>query len=165
MICQGADGLQVHDFDRAVKPLLQRYCYGCHNATENKGEINLAAFVTADALAADAERLEGMLEAVGEGFMPPKKAKVQPTQGERKIIVQWLSERLHRIALEQAGDPGQVVIRRLTNAELNYTLADLTAVKPYVPDKPCEITIELSTVETAAPFMGLPISNSTAAHT
>jgi len=116
------------NFDRTIKPLLVRYCHGCHNASENKGELNLVAISTADELAADSDRLEGMIEAVGEGFMPPTEAKQQPSDADRKLLVEWLLERLHRIAMAQAGDPGKVVLRRLTNAELNYTLTDLTGV-------------------------------------
>lgn len=116
----------VHDFDRTIKPLLVKYCHSCHNAKENKGELNLAAFATADDLAADAERLEGMLDAVSEAFMPPREANQQLSDAQRKTLVEWFRERLHRIAMLQAGDPGMVVVRRLTNAELNYTLTDLT---------------------------------------
>jgi hypothetical protein len=129
LTCLGDEKLPVHDFDRAVKPLLKQYCYGCHNAKKTKGEIDLTRFATADALAADPERLQGMLEVVSEAFMPPKKAKRFPTKAERKIIAEWLSERLHRIAMKQAGDPGLVVIRRLTNAELSYTISDLTGIQ------------------------------------
>lgn len=124
-----ADELPVHDFERTIRPLLVKYCHACHNAKENKGEINLAAFATGDALAADSERLENLLEAVSESFMPPKEAKLRPTDAERRQLVEWLRERLQRIARAQAGDPGQVVVRRLTNAELNYTLADLTGLE------------------------------------
>ena len=124
-----ADGLPVHDYDRVIKPILVKYCHGCHNAKAKKGEIDLASFKTADELAANAKRLEGMLEAVREKFMPPKEAKRLPADAERKKLVEWLRERLNRIALAQAGDPGKVVIRRLTNSELNYTLSDLTGVE------------------------------------
>lgn len=121
-----ATNLPVRDFNRTIKPLFVTFCHGCHNAQENKGEFNLTAFQTADDLAADVERLESMLDAVGEGFMPPKKAKQQLSDAQRKLLVVWLRERLQRIAIARAGDPGKVVVRRLTNAELNYTLTDLT---------------------------------------
>ncbi len=126
---QAAEAPPARDYALAIKPLLAKYCYGCHNAKEQKGDTNLSAFATGDALAADAQRLEGLLEAVGEGFMPPSDARLQPSKAERKVLTEWFRDRLHRMALEQAGDPGKVVVRRLTNSELNYTLADLTGIE------------------------------------
>lgn len=116
-------------FEHTIQPLLKTYCYRCHNATESKGELNLAAFGTGDKLAADPERLQDLLDAISEGFMPPMDAKLQPSDAERTRITEWIQERLNRIAAESAGDPGKVVIRRLTNAELNYTLNDLTGIE------------------------------------
>lgn len=117
------------DYAQTIKPLLVKYCQSCHNAAENKGDLNLARFATGDELAADAERLQGLLEAVGEGFMPPAAAKQQPTAAERKLLIDWLSTQLQHIAEANAGDPGKVVLRRLTNSELNYTLADLIGLE------------------------------------
>ena len=46
-----------------------------------------------------------------------------------------------------------VPVRGGPHAELR-ALANLTAVRPYVPAKPTTITVELGTVETAARFRG-----------
>ena len=121
-------GADAPDFDRAVKPLLERHCQGCHNAKERKGDFDLAAVATADKLAADSDRLQLLLEVVGEGFMPPKDSPHPLSTADRQRIVDWLRDQLEREAQTHAGDPGRVVVRRLTNAELNYTLADLTGV-------------------------------------
>ena len=43
---------------------------------------------------------------------------------------------LAAIALERAGDPGTVVLRRLSNAEYPYTIGDLTGVESLDPVKP-----------------------------
>ncbi len=115
-------------FAHTVKPLLQRYCYDCHNAEKTSGELDLTRLTGGDAAAADAERLAGILEVVRESFMPPEEAPRHPTEAERRTLSEWLSERLGRIAEAHAGDPGLVVIRRLTNAELNYTITDLTGI-------------------------------------
>ncbi len=116
------------DFDRVVKPILERHCQGCHNAKQRKGDFDLASVATADRLAADPERLQMLLEVVGENFMPPKDGPQPLSASDRQQVVDWLSDQLDRQARAQAGDPGRVVVRRLTNAELNYTLADLTGV-------------------------------------
>ncbi|MFM7074237.1 MAG: DUF1592 domain-containing protein [Planctomycetota bacterium] len=116
------------DFDRVVKPILERHCQGCHNPKERKGDFDLASVMTADKLAADVERVQMLLEVVGENFMPPKDSPQPLSTADRQQLVEWLRDRLEREARSQAGDPGRVVVRRLTNAELNYTLADLTGV-------------------------------------
>src|SRR3989442_1490701 len=43
------------------------------------------------------------------------------------------SQLLEKIALARAGDPGPVVLRRLSNAEYTYTLRDLTAIDSLDP--------------------------------
>lgn len=116
------------DFERTVKPLLERHCHACHNTKVRKGDTDLTLLATAEQLAADSDRLQTLLEVIGEGFMPPKEAQHPLAAADRKQLVDWLQDRLERTARAQAGSPGRVVVRRLTNAELNYTLADLTGV-------------------------------------
>ncbi len=60
------------------------------------------------------------------GEMPPKKEK-QPADGARGTLDQ--------IALANAGDPGPVVLRRLSNMEYTYTLRDLTGIESLDPAK------------------------------
>ena len=77
---RGDEPLPVVDFERTVKPLFERYCYDCHNAKTTKGELDLAGFADGDALAADAERLSGMLEVVSEA------AKMEITLMETRMM-------------------------------------------------------------------------------
>ena len=116
------------DFDTVVGPLLRRHCQSCHDGAAAKGDVDLARFKTGAALAADGPLVETLLEVVGEGFMPPGDAPEPMPAADRRTIVAWLGDRIDAAARAQAGDPGRVVVRRLTNAELNYTLADLTGV-------------------------------------
>jgi len=57
--------------------------------------------------------------------MPPKGAE-QPLPEQRKQLRAWVESYLHLEALASAGDPGPVVLRRLNNAEYNWTIRDLT---------------------------------------
>src|SRR5437867_11537434 len=59
--------------------------------------------------------------------MPPK-GKAQPLAEERKQLVTWVRGFLDAEARARAGDPGHVPLRRLSNAEYNATVRDLTAV-------------------------------------
>ena len=59
--------------------------------------------------------------------MPPKD-EPQPSGKQRNQLVEWVDQFLLANALKRAGDPGLVLMRRLTNAEYNYTVADLTGI-------------------------------------
>jgi hypothetical protein len=74
------------------------------------------------------ERWSLARERLEAGEMPPKKAKKFPTTTQRKAIVEWIAETRRFQADQNAGDPGIVLARRLSNAELNYTIRDLTGV-------------------------------------
>ena len=60
--------------------------------------------------------------------MPPEEAKHQPTAEERQAVVDWIRALRKSIAEAHAGDPGEVLARRLSNAEYDYTIRDLTGV-------------------------------------
>src|SRR4029077_16402126 len=64
--------------------------------------------------------------------MPPKE-KPQPTPVEREQLFTWVNAVLDEIALASAGDPGPVVLRRLSNVEYTYTIRDLTGVDSLDP--------------------------------
>ncbi len=115
-----------------VRPLLQRYCHQCHAGDRTEAEIDLAAFATM----ADVRRQPQTWQKVGEMLdsvqMPPKEAK-QPTDAERTQLKIWVRGFLTSEARSRAGDPGPVVLRRLSNAEYTYTLRDLTGIESLDP--------------------------------
>src|SRR3982751_1696885 len=62
------------------------------------------------------------------GQMPPKKAKARPTDEARREVVEWFRAARDDEARRHAGDPGIVLARRLSNAEYDYSIRDLTGV-------------------------------------
>ncbi|MEQ9410963.1 MAG: DUF1592 domain-containing protein [Fuerstiella sp.] len=60
--------------------------------------------------------------------MPPQAAIEEPTPLQRRQLVAWIKKRISDTALRHEGDPGHVVIRRLTSAEYGYAIADLTGI-------------------------------------
>src|SRR5438552_2137126 len=64
--------------------------------------------------------------------MPPAKEK-QLAPADKDRLTKWVSATLDDIALANAGDPGPVVLRRLSNAEYTYTIRDLTGVESLDP--------------------------------
>jgi mono/diheme cytochrome c family protein len=119
------------DIDRRyvtdVQPLLKTYCHSCHGGSSPAAKVDLTAFDTAAEVIAAYDlwqRLHGRLD---RREMPPRGAP-QPTDAERRTITDWFSAVQGREAERHAGDPGLVLARRLSNAEYDYTIQDLTGV-------------------------------------
>jgi hypothetical protein len=116
-------------FEEVVRPFLKGNCLGCHGAEKPKAKLDLSVYTTASAVAKDHRVWEMVLERLGAGEMPPEKAPRQPTTRERQSVVDWIGALRDREARRNAGDPGPVLARRLSNAEFDYTVRDLTGVE------------------------------------
>jgi mono/diheme cytochrome c family protein len=112
----------------AVTPFLQTYCQGCHGKEQPKAKLDLTAYGSLASIAAGHQPWELVLERLEAGEMPPEEAKRQPTPKERQAVIEWIRSFRTREAERNAGDPGNVPARRLSNAEYNYTIRDLTGV-------------------------------------
>ncbi len=110
-----------------VRPLMAQYCLTCHSQKAKKGDLDLERFASFDEVRKDLRPWQDVLEKLDGGEMPPKKA-TQPTPEERQRLVGWVRGFLAEEARARAGDPGRVVVRRLSNAEYDYTVRDLTGV-------------------------------------
>lgn len=116
-----------------VRPLMERYCHDCHGGSDTvEGDINLAAMKTWDDVARHPKVWQKVAEMLGNGLMPPQDAE-QPTEAERDQLRKWVADDLALEARAHAGDPGRVVLRRLSNAEYTYTLRDLTGIDSLDP--------------------------------
>jgi hypothetical protein len=111
-----------------VRPFLDRYCLGCHGSEKPKGDLDLSAFTTAESVGKDLPRWELVLEQLEAGTMPPAKAKQKPTPEARTAIIEWVRAFRKQEVARHAGDPGSVPARRLSNAEYDHTIRDLTGV-------------------------------------
>jgi hypothetical protein len=117
---------------RAIEPraLLQTHCLNCHSTEKQKGDLDLEA----SDIQKEPHIWENVLEQIEMGEMPPKKEK-QFSPTEKKQLTDWVRGTLDQIALANAGDPGPVVLRRLSNMEYTYTLRDLTGIESLDPAK------------------------------
>ena len=66
------------------------------------------------------------MERLKAGEMPPEDASSQPTVTARQAVLQWSKTLRDFEAERNAGDPGPVLARRLSAAEYDYTIRDLT---------------------------------------
>ena len=69
-----------------------------------------------------------MLEKLTAKEMPPEEAKQHPAPDLRQAVIDWIQAMRRHEAERNAGDPGPVLARRLSNAEYDYTIRDLTDV-------------------------------------
>lgn len=120
------------DYEQQVRPLLAKYCHTCHSTEKQEGELDLEQFVTLDSARQQPAIWEHVLEQLQIGEMPPAD-EPQPSPDEKALLVTWVQTTLDEIALAQAGDPGAVILRRLSNHEYTYTLRDLTGVDSLDP--------------------------------
>jgi hypothetical protein len=120
-------------YQNEVRPLLERYCHDCHgNGDTVEGDINLSAVKTWADVVRHPKTWQKVAEMLGNGLMPPQDAE-QPTPAEREQLQKWVADDLALEAKAHAGDPGKVVLRRLSNAEYTYTIRDLTGIDSLDP--------------------------------
>ena len=115
-------------FQQTVKPFVAAHCISCHGKEDPKGELDLTPYITMDLVAKDAQRWKLVLERLESGEMPPKKAKTHPTPEQRREVIAWIRDIRQHEATRNAGDPGPVYARRLSNVEYDYTIRDLTGI-------------------------------------
>ena len=115
------------EYERDIRPLLGHFCLECHSSEKKQGELDLQQFATLAEIRRRTKVWLQVSEMLAGGEMPPEDSE-QPSREQRKKLRGWVERYLHAEALARAGDPGPVVLRRLTNAEYNYTIRDLTGV-------------------------------------
>ena len=121
-------GAQAADpFQDQIGPFVKAYCAKCHNETTTEGALDLTKYTSTAMLAEDYRQWEHVVTFLKKEEMPPAEAK-QPSAELRAEILSVLEAVLKAEAVKLAGDPGVVLPRRLTNAEYNYTVRDLTGV-------------------------------------
>jgi hypothetical protein len=115
-------------FSSQVRPFLENYCLGCHSGKKPKGDFDLSPFTAALAKGKNLPQWDLMLERLQAQEMPPKDASRMPSADERSQTIAWILAMQEHEAAKHAGDPGIVLARRLSNAEFDYTIRDLTGV-------------------------------------
>lgn len=127
-----ANGFAADPFEQSIRPLLRDYCVSCHSTEKQEGELDLQRFTSLEQVKQQPDVWEHVQEQLALGEMPPKDAK-QLSVEQKRQLASWVRSTLNEIALANAGDPGPVVLRRLSNHEYTYSLRDLTGVPSLDP--------------------------------
>ncbi len=112
-----------------VRQLLADYCVKCHGPGKQKGGLNLAAFADESAVLKQRKLWRRIIAQVERKEMPPEEEK-QLTNDQRTQMLRWIRQSLDAadLADRKNPDPGKSVIRRLSRAEYNRTIRDLTGI-------------------------------------
>ncbi|MCB1224674.1 MAG: DUF1587 domain-containing protein, partial [Verrucomicrobiales bacterium] len=121
-------GVRAEDFESEIRPLLAEYCFDCHGAEKQKGDIRLDQLDPHVVTGADAEMWSDVLDQINLGEMPPRKA-AQPSAVGRKQIATWVTAALREAAAAQRFAEGRVAMRRLTRYEYANTMRDLLHIE------------------------------------
>jgi mono/diheme cytochrome c family protein len=114
-------------FAKVVRPILERNCFRCHGPKKQEAELDLSKADSTAAVVKNLRHWETVLERLQAKEMPPEDAR-QPTAEERAAVIDWVKTVRDREVARNAGDPGRVLAHRLSNAEYDYTIRDLTGI-------------------------------------
>jgi hypothetical protein len=130
------------DFEKDIRPLLDKNCYECHNSEKHKGDLNLAAYETLDQVKAAPDVWETAMERMQAFEMPPKGKKDMKTDDVLKVVrfLRTLPQPPKTDCNQLASDRnasfyrGNVMSRRINRAEYENTIRDLFGMKIAVAD-------------------------------
>ncbi len=109
-----------------IQPLLETYCYRCHNAERTTAGVDLTQFRTRRQVLAGRKVWERALRVVREAEMPP--VEPLPSPAERQRLVEWIDGAIHDLDWDAVRSPGRVTLPRLTHREYDNTIRDLTGL-------------------------------------
>lgn len=129
-------------YARQVRPLLQRYCWSCHDDGRRKGGISLEA-LQARITPKDSATWTHAKDVLDVSAMPPE-GKPQPTREERDLLIAWIAQSLQRHESENRENRGGTLVRRINQRAYGTMMRTLLDVP--VPDKLLELFPEDGTV-------------------
>lgn len=136
MVAANASAQSNHEareavFRERVQPLLAKYCADCHSGDEAEGGMSFDKFKTARQVLVGRETWLGVLAKLRVTAMPPKDAE-QPTDADRKFLLDWIDSTVNDIDCVHDAEPGHVTMRRLNRQEYRNTIRDLVGID-YTP--------------------------------
>ena len=113
-------------FISTVRPYIQTYCVTCHGKDNPQAQLDLTAYSDMASVVRGYPHWSLLMERLVAKQMPPSEITKRPSTKQSEAVISWIRDvRLYE-ANRNAGDPGPVLARRLSNAEYDYTIRDLT---------------------------------------
>jgi Protein of unknown function (DUF1592)/Protein of unknown function (DUF1588)/Protein of unknown function (DUF1587)/Protein of unknown function (DUF1595)/Protein of unknown function (DUF1585) len=119
------------------RQLVSKYCADCHHGAKAEARLDLAALCEPTGVGSLADHFSEwrrVSRALVDRSMPPKDSDPLPDIDRHRIIDQ-LEKALHETLSLHSNDPGETVLRRLTSAEFDYCIEDLTGLKLHLGEQ------------------------------
>jgi hypothetical protein len=114
------------DFRTVAMPLLEKYCYQCHDDDVQKGEVNLFEYADTTQVIKDRKLWLRVLEQLETREMPTKDPL--PSEQEYATLIEWVEHAVNDIDWTKYRRPGHVTIPRLTKREYGNTMRELLGI-------------------------------------
>ncbi|XZE43114.1 DUF1592 domain-containing protein [Pirellulaceae bacterium SH467] len=114
------------EFAAHIRPLLERYCWDCHNDDNSEGNVSFEGISKETDHASHADIWWNALKNVRAGIMPPSGSE-RLSAADKQRLATWVKTEAFGIDLKNP-DPGRGVIRRLNRAEYGNTVQDLMGI-------------------------------------
>ena len=122
-----ADTTTTAAVDEGVEPFFAEHCYGCHNASKQKGGLNLKLLQGHESVVSSPNTWEAVLGKLRSGEMPPDD-EPRPDAAALADVERRIDVALADADARARPDPGHVTTRRLNRTEYNNTVRDLLGV-------------------------------------
>ncbi len=119
--------IQAATFSADSVGFVQTYCSDCHGRDQAEAHLSLVQMLEAPEFATSFRAWEKIASVIEQKKMPPVTAD-QPTDEQRVAFAKEIRRLLHGVVDSASGDPGPITLRRLTGAEYEYTIHDLTGL-------------------------------------
>ena len=121
----------LEHFRKSIGPILAKKCVDCHGPDSTMGNLRVDKLNPDLLTGPDVDRWRGIYKVLSNSEMPPEdEADYRLADGERKTIVDWLSEEMSKASIVRRSRAEHSSFRRMTKYEYNFALQDLLGL-PY----------------------------------
>ncbi|MEM8671893.1 MAG: DUF1592 domain-containing protein [Planctomycetota bacterium] len=112
---------------KEIDTFVREFCASCHGAKSQKGDFRFDHLTWQLSETESRGQWELVRDYIADGDMPPKKAKKQPTDSDRKSILATLNVAFEKA--DRASVAGGTPLRRLNRIEYLNTVRDLFGIR------------------------------------
>ena len=113
-------------FESKVVPLLEKYCYECHDDLTTKGNLDLTPFLDPDSVVRERKLWLRVLHQIESKEMPPEKPF--PAPAELATLVEEIDHAVNDVDWSSFRNPGHVPLARLSQLQYRNSIRDLLGV-------------------------------------
>ena len=119
---------QIDEFDRAVRPVLEKTCANCHGVQRPAGGLSVVELTSPESMTQHREAWEAILRRLRAGDMPPA-GTARPAPAQMNAMTAYIERTFERADAMVKPDPGRMTAHRLNRNEYTNTIRDLLGVR------------------------------------